>query len=135
MKKVIKLTESELTNLVKRIVSEDMEENNDLNGHIEVYKLYKNGELDKRTFYSFLGVLDRRDKERLLDYIKSEKEESMNESVDMYENTLYSDIMDLIRNSNASHEETISVLRHIADEMKSDRRVRRGVESRFRDNM
>jgi hypothetical protein len=135
MKKVIKLTELELANLVKRIVSEDMEENNDLNGHIEVYKLYKNGELDKRTFYSFLGVLDRRDKERLLDYIKSEKEESMNESVDMYENTLYSDIMDLIRNSNSSHEESVSILRSIADEMTSERRVRRGVESRFRDNM
>jgi hypothetical protein len=133
MKKVIKLTELELANLVKRIVSEDMEENNDLNGHIEVYKLYKNGELDKRTFYSFLGVLDRRDKERLLDYIKSEKEESMNESVDMYENTLYSDIMDLIRNSNSSHEESVSILRSIADEMTSERKVKRDAVSRFRD--
>jgi hypothetical protein len=74
MKKVIKLTESELTNLVKRIVSEGMEDN-----------------------------------------------------------TLYSDIMDVIRNSNASHEETVSILRSIADEMTSERRVKRDAVSRFRD--
>jgi hypothetical protein len=53
----------------------------------------------------------------------------------MEENTLYSDIMDVIRNSNSSHEETVSVLRNIADEMTSSRKVRRGVESRFRDGM
>jgi len=76
MKKVIRLTERDLTRLVKRIVSEDMEKN-----------------------------------------------------------TLYSDIMGVIRNSNSSHEETISILRNIADEMTSARKVRRGVESRFRDDM
>jgi hypothetical protein len=76
MKKVIKLTEAELTNLVKRIVSEDM-----------------------------------------------------------FENTLYSDIMGIIHNSNSSHEETIDVLKSIVDEMESSRRVRRGAESRFRDSM
>ena len=74
MKKVIKLTESELTNLVNRIVSEEMEEN-----------------------------------------------------------TLYSDIMDVIRNSNSSHEEAVSILRNIADEMTSERRVKRDAVSRFRD--
>jgi hypothetical protein len=74
MKKVIKLTESELTSLVRRIVSEGMEDN-----------------------------------------------------------TLYSDIMDVIRNSNASHEETVSILRSIADEMTSERRVKRDAVSRFRD--
>ena len=58
MKKVIKLTESELTNLVRRIVSEDTEEN-----------------------------------------------------------TLYSDIMDVIRNSNASYKEKISVLISIQDSL------------------
>jgi len=56
-------------------------------------------------------------------------------SEDMEENTLYSDIMGVIRNSNSSHEETISILRNIADEMTSARKVRRGVESRFRDDM
>jgi len=53
----------------------------------------------------------------------------------MEENTLYSDIMGVIRNSNSSHEETVSILRNIADEMKSSRKVRRGAESRFRDGM
>ena len=74
MKKVIKLTESELTNLVRRIINEDMDDN-----------------------------------------------------------TLYSDIMGVIRNSNASHEETVSILRSIADEMTSERRVKRDAVSRFRD--
>jgi hypothetical protein len=74
MKKVIKLTESELTNLVRRIINEGMDDN-----------------------------------------------------------TLYSDIMDVIRNSNASHEETVSILRSIADEMTSERRVKRDAVSRFRD--
>jgi uncharacterized protein (UPF0335 family) len=74
MKKLIRLTENELTNIINRIVSEEMEEN-----------------------------------------------------------TLYSDIMDVIRNSNSSHEEAVSILRNIADEMTSERRVRRDAVSRFRD--
>ena len=52
---------------------------------------------------------------------------------DVLENTLYNDIMGLIRNSNSSHRETIDVLKLIVDEMESSRRVRRGAESRFRD--
>lgn len=76
MKKTIRLTETELTNLVKRIVNEDISEN-----------------------------------------------------------TLYSDIMGMIHNSNSSHRETIDVLRSIIDEMESSRRVRRVAQSRFNDNM
>lgn len=76
MKKTIRLTESELTRLVKRIVNENM-----------------------------------------------------------YDNTLYSDIMSVIRSSNSSHEETVDILKSIVDEMESSRRVRRGAEMRFRDNM
>jgi pilus assembly protein TadC len=53
---------------------------------------------------------------------------------DMSENTLHSDIMGLIHNSNSSHEETLSILRSIADEMESSRRLRRGVENRFGGN-
>ena len=53
----------------------------------------------------------------------------------MFENCLYSDIMDVIKNSNSSHEETVSVLRNIVDEMTLSRKVRRGAESRFRDDV
>jgi hypothetical protein len=52
----------------------------------------------------------------------------------MFENSLYSDIMSVIRNSNSSHEETVTILKNIVDEITSDRSVRRGVESRFRDD-
>ena len=51
-----------------------------------------------------------------------------------YENSLYSDIMGLITSSNSSHEETISVLNSIVDEMSSSRKLRRDVEKRFRDD-
>lgn len=53
----------------------------------------------------------------------------------MFENSLYSDIMDVIKNSNSSHEETVSILRNIVDEMTLFRKVRRGSESRFRDDL
>jgi hypothetical protein len=75
MKKIVKLTESDLARIVKRVIRENEDMDNDpLKGHIEVYHEYKNGKIDKDLFYRFLGVLDRRDKERLMDYIKSQKE-------------------------------------------------------------
>ena len=73
MRKVVRLTESDLSNIVRRVINEDMSEN-----------------------------------------------------------TLYSDIMGIIRNSNSSHDETLSILRSIADEMESSRKVRRNAENRFR---
>jgi len=54
---------------------------------------------------------------------------------DMFDENLEYEIKELIRNSNASNEESISILRNIADEMESSRRVRRGAESRFRYEM
>ena len=75
MKNTIRLTESELTNLVRKIVNENM-----------------------------------------------------------HENDIYSGVMDVIRNSNVSTQETIDVLQMIIDEMESSRRVRRGAESRFRNS-
>ncbi len=54
---------------------------------------------------------------------------------DMFDDNLEYEIKELIRNSNASNEESISILRNIADEMESSRRVRRGVESRFKNEM
>jgi hypothetical protein len=81
MKKVIRLTESELTNLVKRIVNEQMEDDG-LSDHIKIYHMYKNGELDKKTFYSFVGILHRHEKERLMDYIRRQKEEMLDEEIE-----------------------------------------------------
>ena len=75
---------------------------------------------------TYIMRLTERDLTRLIKRIISE---------DMFENSLYSDIMAVIKNSNSSHEETVSILRNIADEMTSNRKVRRGVESRFRDDM
>ena len=75
---------------------------------------------------TYIMRLTERDLTRLIKRIISE---------DMFENSLYSDIMAVIKNSNSSHEETVSILRNIADEMESSRRVRRGAESRFRDDM
>jgi len=81
MKKVIRLTEKGLTNLVRRIVNEQMEDD-DLSDHIKIYHMYKNGELDKKTFYSFVGILHRHEKERLMDYIRRQKEEMLDEEIE-----------------------------------------------------
>ena len=51
---------------------------------------------------------------------------------EMYENDLYSGVMDVIRNSNASTEETIDVLQMIIDEMTSSRKMRQNVINRFK---
>ena len=74
MKKTIILTESELTNFIKKIINEDLSEN-----------------------------------------------------------TLYSDIKSVIRNSNSSKQETIEVLKSIIDEMESSRRMRDNVRRSFKD--
>ena len=81
MEKIVRLTESDLTRIVKRVINEGMEEEDPLEGHISVYNEYKDGKISKDLFYRFIGVLDRRDKERLLDYIRSEKEENESESL------------------------------------------------------
>jgi hypothetical protein len=72
--------------------------------------------------------------ERIIKLTESELTKIVNRIVSEqeFENTLYSDIMGLIRNSNSSHRETIDVLKTIIDEMESSRRVRRDVESRFK---
>jgi hypothetical protein len=54
---------------------------------------------------------------------------------DMFDGGLEYEIKELIRYSNISNEESISILINIADEMESSRIVRRGVESRFRNEM
>lgn len=70
MKKVIKLTESDLTKLISKVINESL-----------------------------------------------------------YENDLYSKIMNVIRNSNSSKEETLEILHIIIDQMESAKKMR----SRFKD--
>lgn len=71
MKKTIRLTESELTNLVKRIVNEMEEGTPD---YINVYHMYKNGEISKKDFYGYMGILEKHERQDLIDYIQSQKE-------------------------------------------------------------
>jgi hypothetical protein len=44
-----------------------------MSGLINIYHMYKDGEVDKRTFYSLVGILPRHEKEELLAYINREK--------------------------------------------------------------
>ena len=67
--------------------------------------------------------LTERDLSRIVKKVINEK---------MYENDIYSGVMDVIRNSNASTEETINVLQMIIDEMTSSRKMRQNVINRFR---
>lgn len=67
--------------------------------------------------------LTERDLSRIVKKVINEK---------MYENDIYSGVMDVIRNSNASTEETIDVLQMIIDEMTSSRKMRQNVVNRFR---
>ena len=85
MKKTIRLTESELTNLVKRIVNEMEEETPD---YIKVYNMYKNGEVSKKDFYGYMGVLEKHERQSLIDYIESQKNSSM---LDEEYESVYSD--------------------------------------------
>jgi len=57
----------------------DLFEGEDFADHIKVYNMYKSGEVDKKTFYSFMSILDRKDKEELLTYINSQDKEGVNE--------------------------------------------------------
>jgi hypothetical protein len=81
-----------------------------------------------------LGIHEQRTSRHYL--MEEPMEPEMDEEIiEQYDNSLYSDIMDLIHNSNSSHEETIDVLNSIVDEMSSSKRMRRNVEKRFRDEM
>ncbi len=65
---------------------EDLFEGEDFADHIKVYHMYKDGEVDKKTFYSFMSILDRKDKEELLGYINSQDKGGVEEgaSTDLY---------------------------------------------------
>lgn len=81
-----------------------------------------------------LGIHEQRTSRHYL--MEEPMEPEMDEEIiEQYDNSLYSDIMELIHDSNSSHEETIDVLNSIVDEMSSSKRMRRNVEKRFRDEM
>ena len=64
---------SGLEKLVKRTnrLGIDEEENEeDIPDYIQVYHMYKNGEVSKRDFYGYMGVLEKHERQDLIDYIK-----------------------------------------------------------------
>jgi hypothetical protein len=69
--------------------------------------------------------LTERDITKLVKRIVNEQDDMDNEG------DLRSEIMSLIHNSNASHEEIVDILEDITDEIVSSRRMRRDVESRW----
>ena len=69
--------------------------------------------------------LTERDITKLVKRIVNEQDDMDNEG------DLRSEIMYLIHNSNASHEEIVDILEDITDEIVSSRRMRRDVESRW----
>ena len=42
--------------------------------YINVYHMYKNGEISKKDFYGYMGVLEKHERQDLIDYIQSQKE-------------------------------------------------------------
>jgi len=52
----------------------------------------------------------------------------INENI--YDNDIYNSIMDVIRNSNASQNETIDVLKYILNDMEKSSEMRRGYKKR-----
>ena len=64
---------SGLEKLVQRVMRKgiDEEENEeDIPDYIQVYHMYKNGEVSKRDFYGYMGVLEKHERQDLIDYIK-----------------------------------------------------------------
>jgi hypothetical protein len=48
-------------------------------GPIAIYKMYKKGEVSQKDLNALMGIWDRADKEKLMAYIRSQKEEGVNE--------------------------------------------------------
>ena len=76
MKKIVRLNESDLTQIIKRVVNESDKKNKDLEDNIKIYNLYKKGEIPKKHFDMFMGILTRKEKEDLMDYIRNGKNKS-----------------------------------------------------------
>ena len=125
MKKTIRLTESDLINIIESVLNEKRIPASELIKDMTIRDI-----VDVVNYFSNKQISVKEVKEKI-EYMFRPNGGRLNE--DMSENTLYSDIMGMIRNSNSSHEEIVSILRSIADEMESSRRVKRDAVSRFRD--
>jgi hypothetical protein len=73
MKKTFRLKENDLNHIVKKVIKESKSDDDNLKNNIEIYKLYKKGEVSKRNFDLFLSVLSRKEKEDLKNYIDNNK--------------------------------------------------------------
>lgn len=70
---------SGLEQLVHRVIKQRMDEEDnkeDLPDYIKVYHMYKDGEVNKKTFYSYMGVLEKHERQSLIDYIKNKEGET-----------------------------------------------------------
>jgi hypothetical protein len=125
MKKIVRLTETDLSRIVKRVMNErrvsasELIKDMTLRDVVDVVNSFSNKQISVKEV-----------KEKI-EYMFRPSGGRVNEG--MSENTLYSDIMGIIRNSNSSHEETLDILRSIVNEMESSRRVKLDAVSRFRD--
>jgi hypothetical protein len=109
MKKIVRLTESDLSRIVKRVMNERRVSASELIKDMTIRDI-----VDVVNSFSNKQISVKEVKEKI-EYMFRPSGGRLNE--DTSENTLYSDIMDVIRNSNASYEETISILRTIQDRL------------------
>ena len=56
-----------------------------IEAYIEVYHMYKDGKLDKDTFYKFMDILEPDDREELIGYIRTRKDQEMMEEAEKKE--------------------------------------------------
>lgn len=87
---------SGLQKLVHRVIRQGIDEeemddeSNKEPDYIEVYHMYKNGEVSKKDFYAYMGMLEKHERQGLIDYINREKESSEMRN-DMTEESDYQD--------------------------------------------
>jgi hypothetical protein len=62
-----------------RPIKEISEGDDETEGPIAIYKMYKKGEVSQKDLNALMGIWDRADKEKLMAYIRSQEEEGINE--------------------------------------------------------
>ena len=72
---------SGLEKLVHRVMRKGIDEQEEENvpDYIQVYHMYKNGEVNKKTFYGYMGVLEKHERQALIDYIKNKEGKTSSE--------------------------------------------------------